>query len=172
MRSNAGPKTTTIRYLEPSRVRAWRPAGSALLRIELAEDRTIVSAIIKRVFPLSNESAFLSIQEKDGHEVGILKSLEGVDSMTRESIEAEFDRRYYTPKITQITTLVQEAGMWRFDVKTQRGEKRFFVRNWRDSAFEMNPGRWHILSVDGGRYELQDLSKLDEVSQRLLELLL
>ena len=131
-----------------------------------------MSAVIKRIFPLSHEDKFLSVQESGGAEVGVLKTLDGIDQESKQAIVAEFDRRYYTPKIDRIKSLVQEAGMWKFDVMTQRGDKQFFVRNWRDSAFEMNPGRWHILSVDGGRYEIVDLARLDESSQKLLELLL
>ena len=87
-------------------------------------------------------------------------------------IDAHLDRRYFTPRILQIESLRQEAGMWRFVVETQRGRSEFFVRNWRDNAHEISPNRWHILSVDGGRYEIPNLEALDAQSRRLMDLLL
>ena len=62
--------------------------------------------------------------------------------------------------------------MWKFDVDTDRGSSDFYVRNWRDSAYELTRGRWQITSVDGGRYEIKNLDDLDERSQILIEQLL
>ncbi len=62
--------------------------------------------------------------------------------------------------------------MWRFSVSTGRGDAEFYVRNWRDSAHEVSPGRWLIHSVDGGRFEIPDIGTLDAKSQRLLDQLL
>jgi hypothetical protein len=53
-------------------------------------------------------------------------------------------------------------------VRTQRGPSEFYVRNWRDSGFEISPNRWQIHSVDGGRYDIPDLGALDARSQKLM----
>lgn len=165
-------KSSTIRYVAASDLRIWRPAGATHLRIEILEDRCILSGVFKRAFPLSETNRFLSVQESDGSEVAILKDTDGLDAASKNFLEGELDRRYYTPHISRIDALVAEAGMWKFGVVTQRGVKEFFVRNWRDSAHETSPGRWHIVSVDGARYEIPNLSKLDERSLRLLDQLL
>ncbi|HEY0867813.1 MAG TPA: DUF1854 domain-containing protein, partial [Fimbriimonas sp.] len=61
---------------------------------------------------------------------------------------------------------------WRFKVRTQRGPAEFYVRNWRDSAHEIQPNRWHINSVDGGRFEIRNLESLDVDSRRLMDQIL
>ncbi|MFX4470318.1 DUF1854 domain-containing protein, partial [Acinetobacter baumannii] len=81
--------------------------------------------------------------------------------------DEELDRRYFTPHVSRIDALKQDAGMWRFDVQTQRGPAQFYVRNWRDNAHETAPGRWQIMSVDGARFEILNLEELDAKSQRL-----
>lgn len=163
---------STLRYLEPGQIRAWRPEGAVHLRIEIVGERSLLSAVVKRAFPLSQQTTYLSLQELGGKEVGILRTLEGLDPESRSVIEAHLDRRYFTPQITRIRELKQEAGMWRFAVDTQRGASDFFVRNWRDSAHEISPNRWHIHSVDGGRFEIVNLEAMDAQSHRLMDQLL
>ncbi len=132
----------------------------------------MVSAVVKRVFPLSVPNDYLSIQASDGTEVAILTGLGSLEPESRALVEQELDRRYFTPAIETIALLRQEAGMWHFQVQTQRGPADFYVRNWRDSAQEIAPGRWQIHSVDGARFEIRDLEKIDERSRRLLDQLL
>lgn len=129
----------------------------------------MLAAQFKRAFPLSNPDTFISIQDIADNEVGILESLDGLSAEEREIILDELDRRYFTPSIERIEELRQDAGMWKFVVKTQRGPAEFYVRNWRDSAHEASRGRWQIHSVDGLRFEIRQVDQLDERSQTLLE---
>lgn len=161
-----------LRYIEPSSIRATLPPGATHLRVEIEGDRTVLQAQIRRAFPLSEPSRYLEIQDGSGKEVGLLRTMDGLEQTSRELIEAQLDRRYFTPRIEAIERLKQDAGMWKFTVRTQRGPTEFFVRNWRDSAHEIAPNRWHIQSVDGGRFEIPDLEALDAVSRRLMDQLL
>ncbi len=160
-----------IRYVEGRIVRLERLPGAIHLRVHL-DDRCILSGLLKRVFPLSVPDRFIAIQDASGEEVAVLKDLAGLDSASRQILDEEVDRRYYTPHIEQIDRLKQEAGMWHFSVLTQRGQTDFYVRNWRDNAQEISPNRWQIMSVDGARYEIPDLEKLDARSKRFLDQLL
>jgi hypothetical protein len=161
-----------IRYVEGRQLRVTRPLGGVHLRIEIENDRCIPNARVRRAFPLSSPASYLSLQGADGKEIAILRNLEEVAPEFRGLIDEELDRRYFTPQIERIESLKAEAGMWRFNVATQRGPAEFFVRNWRDSAVEIARGRWQIMSVDGGRFEILDLESLDPYSLRLLDQLL
>ena len=161
-----------LRYLSGAELRVWRPEGSSSLRVEVVGERTILAARFKRIFPLSDPKAFLSVQDGAGKEVGILQSADELDPAARELVQEELERRYFTPQISLIDELRQDAGMWRFTVQTQRGPTQFYVRNWRDSAHEVGSGRWQIHSVDGQRFEIPNVEKLDVRSQTLLEQLL
>ncbi len=161
-----------IRYVEGRALRATRPEGAIHIRLEVEDAFCIPSARVRRAFPLSKPDGFLSLQGADGKEIAMVRSLDEVDSASRALLEEELDRRYFTPRISQIVGLRQDAGMWRFDVQTQRGPVEFFVRNWRDSAVEIATNRWQIMSVDGGRFEIANLAALDAGSLRLLDQLL
>jgi hypothetical protein len=156
------------RYLEPQELRATRAAGSVKLRVQINEEFCVIAAQFKRVFPLSKPDEFISLQDGAGKEVGILKSVAGLDSTSASLITEELDRRYFTPMIEAIEHLKQEAGMWHFVVRTQRGPTEFYVRNWRDSGFEISPNRWQIHSVDGGRFDIPNLEALDARSRGLM----
>lgn len=161
-----------IRYVEGRALRATRPEGAIHLRLEIEDLLCIPNARIRRAFPLSRPDAFLSLQGADGKEIAMIRSLDEVDPETRRLIDEELDRRYFTPRIERIVNLKQDAGMWRFNVETQRGPAEFFVRNWRDSAVEIARDRWQIMSVDGGRFEIPNLAALDANSLRLVDQLL
>ena len=127
---------------------------------------------LHRCFPLSEPARYIAVLDRDGKELAILDDLARMDSESRALAERDLDRRYFTPEIERIDFLKQEAGMWHFIVATGRGPSDFYVRNWRDSAFELSPGRWQITSVDGGRYEIPDVDRLDPESLRLIAQLL
>jgi hypothetical protein len=161
-----------VNYREGKDIKAWRVPGSSHLRIELIDDQVILSARIKRFFPLSSPDQFFSIQTADDKEVCVIRKIESCDAETLALITEELDRRYFSPQISRIAEFKTVPGMLSFKVETNRGPIEFYVRNWRDSSYEVEPGRWHITSVDGIRFEIPDLSKLDRRSQWFLERLL
>lgn len=153
-------------------MRAWRVPGSSHLRVEVKDDQVVLFANLKRFFPLSSPDGYYSLQTADDKEVCTIRSLETCDGETRSLFEEELDRRYFSPRIEKIIHLKIVPGMLSFLVDTNRGQIEFYVRNWRDSSYEIESGRWHITSVDGVRFEIPDLNKLDQRSQRFLDRLL
>jgi len=160
-----------LRYVSGETVQIRRATTGSHVRVTL-DDQCVLAGKFKRVFPLSVPTDYLSIQSSDGEEVAILTEVDKLDRESRGIVDESLDLRYYTPAISVIETLKMEAGMWHFEVQTQRGRTEFYVRNWRDNAQEISPGRWQIFSVDGARYEIKDLEKLDSASRQLMDQLL
>lgn len=158
-------------YLSSSQVEFRRRPDSLYLDAKI-EGEWKENVHLVRAFPLSALWENISIRDGENKEYGILESVDGLDKESRSLVETELDRRYFTPQITKIHALKNDASMWWFDVDTTRGRSDFYVRNWRDNAYELTPNRWQITSVDGGRYEILNLDDLDERSQVLIEQLL
>lgn len=158
-----------MKYLDSSSIRFWFPSPGSRPRCEVSGDRCLLAARVRRCFPFSSGTEFISVQDGAGVEVGILRSLESLDEGSRRVVQEELDRRYFTPVIQRIVTLRQEASMWCWEVETQRGLASFYLRAVRDSIHEVAPRRWQITSMDGQRYEIRDLSQLDNRSQLLFE---
>lgn len=160
---------TEIRYLDPKKVRFWLPDGASSPRLEVEDECCLPTIILRRVFPLSNDSRYLSVQDASGKEVGVIRDVAELPSESQRAIHFELDRRYFTPKIGRIANLKQEGGMWTWQVETNRGEATFYVRSWRDSSYEMQPGRYMIQSVDGQRFEIPSYENLDDRSKLFIE---
>ena len=158
-----------LKYLDPHKVRFFREEGATHLRAELAEELCILEARIRRAFPFSASNHYLSIQDASGKELGLVAEPDKLDSASKKLIAEELDRRYFTPKISRIESLKNEGGMWTFVVESQRGKTLFYVRNWRDSAHEIAPGRIQINSVDGQRFEIESYDSLDAKSKGLMD---
>jgi len=158
-----------LTFIPEGDVRFWRDAGAAMLRCEIAGDRCLMQAKVRRCFPLSHPETYVSILQTDGKEVGIIKEPEKLDEQSGRLVTEELDKLYFTPAISKILSLKQEASMWKWEVQTQRGDAQFYLRGVRDSVHEVAPGRFQIYSVDGQRYELRDYDKLDARTQHLFE---
>ncbi|HLO97742.1 MAG TPA: DUF1854 domain-containing protein [Fimbriimonas sp.] len=161
----------TSTYLQSSDVKLTKAVDSVFITCSIAG--TVHENVhLLRAFPLSSPNEYISVRDKEDKELGVIEKLEGMDPDSRKVADEELTRRYFTPAITKIKALKNDASMWWFDVETSRGPSDFYVRNWRDNAHELTPGRWQITSVDGGRYEILNLDELDDRSQILIEQLL
>lgn len=156
-------------YLEPNSVRLWYPDAVSRPRCEIVGRFCLLQVRLCRCFPLTAQSSYISVQDSSGKEVGILRSAEGMDDASIDVLQKELDRRYFTPVISTIYSLQQEASMWKWDVQTQRGRCHFYLRGVRDSVHEVAPRRWQVLSMDGQRYEIRNFDELDAKSQQLFE---
>lgn len=158
-------------YLAPDQIEFRRRDHSLFLDAKI-NGEWIENVHLVRAFPLSAPGEMISIRNAENHEYGLVEKLSDIQKSDQLLVEEELDRRYFTPEITKINSLKNDASMWKFDVETSRGHSDFYVRNWRDNAHELTPGRWQITTVDGGRYEIKNLDHLDERSQILIEQLL
>ena len=157
------------RYLDPTRVRISQQRADSGIIVQIDEETPVQNATLKRLLPLSSPDVFVAVLNSDKTEVGILKSLDGMEGNSKKTLMEVLDRQYFTPKVTSITSLKAEGGMWHFVVETQRGPAEFYVRNWRDSAHEISPNRWLVHSVDGQRFDIPTVEDLDARSQALLD---
>jgi len=140
--------------------------------VQIKGEEPIPNAQFRLMLPLSNPNTYIAIQDSSKKEIGVLKSLDGLDAESRAVIEKMLDRQYFTPKVLAINSLKPEGGMWHFKVETTRGAAEYYVRNWRDSAHEISTNRWLVHSVDGQRFEIPRVDDLDANSQNLMDQLL
>ena len=145
------------------------PAEDAGPRVELQDEIAVPNAQFRLLLPLSDAKSYIAIQDAAKKEIGVLKSLEGMDQSSRAIVEELLDHQYFTPRVSTIASLKPEGGMWHFVVETSRGRAEYYVRNWRDSAHEISPNRWLVHSVDGQRFEIPKVDEMDVQSQNLMD---
>ncbi|MFN4032438.1 MAG: DUF1854 domain-containing protein [Fimbriimonadales bacterium] len=162
-----------IRWLDPTAVVIERMPDSVAVRIRLPNGEVYEDVLFARAFPLSHAQGYVSVLKREERdklvEVGMFRTLEGMPEPSRQILEEELDRRYFTPTITKIHALTEEYGQHRWEVTTDRGERVFYVRNWRDNVHELSPVRYLIVAIDGSRYEIRDIDALDAQSRAWLD---
>lgn len=144
--------------------------GQLTLRREGEEDAKDVR--LRRAFPWSRPTQFISIRSSDGRELMLIEDLSHVeDARLRDNIERWLSLQSFVPRITQIDQVDVRFGYQQWKVLTDRGSAEFRVQEREDVRF-LPDGRFSIRDADGNIYELAPLEKLDEKSRKALESLL
>lgn len=159
-----------IKFLTPDQCTFERSDGG-LLSMDL-DGETYEGISIQRGFPFSHGDDYLSVRDKDGKELGMIRSVSDFGRDAQRLIASELERRYFTPTITRISRIKEEFGYAYWDVETDRGPRRFTVRGLQDSILPIGSERILIIDVDGNRFEIPDVTALDQKSFKLIDALL
>lgn len=181
---NATPQTeqtgdVDARYdlvlLNPASVRLFRTGGpTSALRAtisdeQLGAERSYLRVQVARAFPLRNPDRYIGLRDGADKDIGMLVTLDGLDSESRRLTDEELFRRYFLPKIIKVNDVKDEFGLTTWEVETDKGSRRFVVRNLRDSAHELSATRVLLTDTDGNRWEFPDVRKLDEKSYAIIQ---
>ncbi len=131
-----------------------------------------------RSFPITDPDYYISIREPDsknkekGSEIGLIENINIFDGKTVELLTSELDKRYFTPKITKITSLKEKLGHIYWDVNTDAGKFSFVVRNAGSNIRTLEDNRVLIFDIDGNCFEIPEPDKLDKSSYKKIEIYL
>lgn len=128
------------------------------------EDQQVIA---RSAFPWSKPNAFVSLRSKDGVELLMLESLDGVSAAARELIVHYLDASTFIPKIRRIEKVDLEHGYQLWDVETEAGKLQLRVQEREDIRF-LSETRFTVKDANGNVYEIADLNQLDDQSQREL----
>lgn len=172
------PTDASIEYLsfDPKNVRLFRSgiAGDVTVRATindpaLGPPRSWRRVQVARAFPLSKPDQYIGLRDAADKDVGMLATLDGLDTESRKIIDEELKRRYFLPIIQQVYSVKEEFGITTWDVETDKGRQTFLVQNLRESVWDMVPGERAIITdKDGMRYEFPDLTRLDAKTMSVL----
>ena len=147
-----------VRFLDAPSLRLFRTAPSdATVRLTIEGDRSWREVRIARAFPLSKPDSYIGLRDGDDKDIGILTTLKGLDADSVAIIEEELERRYFTPRVERVLAVKEEFGVVTWEVETDRGPRRFLVRNLRDNSFPLGTNRLMVTDTDGNRYEFPDV---------------
>lgn len=127
---------------------------------------------LHRSFPFDRPNEYISVQNKDQEEIGLIKTISDFNDSIQKVIKDELDRKYYTPQIIKIITLKETRGFSFWKVVTDTGEQSFTLQDTSKSIARIGEDRAFIFDICGNRYEIKSLSALDKKSYRKLELYL
>ena len=157
-----------VTYLDPNKARFFIDAFEDL-NLELAGDQTYSRVRVKRAFPLTRDDSFIVVQDRKGKEIGSLARLDALDRDSRQAVEDELERAYFTPHIQRIAKVTVANRVPRREVETDRGPRAFEIYSSRRDVRLLGDGRILVQDADGNRYEIPDYRRLDPASQALVE---
>lgn len=131
-------------------------------------DEPVVDAQIVRCFPWSLPDSYISICDKDGKEIVLIKTLEELEPTSRKVIEEELRDKIFNPKIKRIVDYKSKFGVTSITAQTDRGKVTFQIRS-RDDVRVLSPTRALFQDADSNIYELTDLNALDSASRNRLD---
>jgi hypothetical protein len=155
-------------FLDPARVRFFRgPSNAARLVIE-EHDRSYLKVTAARAFPISEPHRYIGFLDGKDKDIGMIEDIRKLDPESKRIVEEELEKRYFMPVIRRIPSLKHEFDLTYFEVETDRGKRDFSVRGHSEHCVEVSPGRYIIEDVDGSRYEIPDIDRLDARSRNFL----
>lgn len=159
-----------IDFLTPQNSNFYKSKGGFLALKSGENEYTRVSLF--KAFPFSHSNNYVSVRDKDGKEIGLIKDVNEFSKDVIDLFNEELSRRYFLPTIKSISSIKDEFGYSYWDVITSIGAKTFTIRKDNNSFIPINEHRILVVDVDGNRYEISDYAKLDSKSYKLIELLL
>ena len=162
-----------IQLLHPEECRFERTPGG-LLALETGTGEKVVRHArvdVYRSFPLTDARSWISVRDAEGKELGLIEDLDAFPRAQAELVEAELQRRYFSPVIVRVVSLKEEFGYSYWEVRTDAGSRRFTVQNGKGNVQLVGERRMLIIDVDGNRFDLPDYTELDAAHQRVLEVI-
>ena len=129
--------------------------------------------LLHRLFPYDETDSYISVLDTDQNELGMILSLDDFEGDSRAALESELERKYFVQHIYKVLEVKDRHGFtyWRVISDGDR-ELEFTLHDTYRSIFRVGDGRLIITDVDGNRYCIENVSKLDAASYKRIELYL
>jgi hypothetical protein len=151
----------------PDRVTIWED-DFKVLHVKV-DGKLLEDVRPRQTFPLSGKADYVSFMDSQGHEVLLLAHPKRLDHDSRKALERALAHLYYAAEITRVDAIGETMGVSLWHVMTNRGYAVFEVVDRQRHIRLMPAGRYVITDVDGNRFEIPDIRKLDPRSQSLVE---
>ena len=164
--SGAGDTQTPAGAVRPEQVKVWQDAFQVLHVSVDGEEFHDVRP--RRLFPLSGKADYVSFMAQSDKEAVLLVHPHKLDRESRKCLEKALGRMYYVARILRVDEITEVMGVSLWRVQTDRGYATFEVVDRQSHIRRIPPGRYLISDVDGNRFEIDDITRLDDRSQNLV----
>lgn len=160
-----------IGYLDVKTAEFYKTAGGFLgLKVQ-GEDYKRVS--LRRALPMGRPGEYISVADADNKEIGVIRSVKELSDTQAALVNEELDRRYYSPAVKEIKSVKDKLGYVYMELLVG-GPDRAYERNCAVKDVNRNirmisDDALIIFDVDGNRYVVSSLSKLDKKSLKRIE---
>ena len=93
-----------------------------------------------------------------------------ITSSQRVLLEEELDRRYFVPRITGVKSVKEEFGYQYWDVETTAGPREFTMNDLSSNLIPLKEKQVLLLDIDGNRYLIPDLTRLEAKALKFIDI--
>ncbi|MCL2816001.1 MAG: DUF1854 domain-containing protein [Oscillospiraceae bacterium] len=105
-------------------------------------------------------------------EIGIISDIAVFDENQQKYLTEELGRKYFIPIIETIASVKEKYGFSYWEVHSDIGKIKFTVHDAYRNILKITDDRIMVTDVNGNRYEITSLNKMDRKSFRRIELFL
>lgn len=130
--------------------------------------------VLRRIMPIEQPLNYISVADHENKEIGILKSVEDLTEAQRIIVITELDNRYYSPEVMEVTNVQDKLGYVYMEMRLKNKQNTEYTKSCAIKDVSRNirmlsPISVIIFDVDGNRYIIPDVSKLNRTSRRKLD---
>ncbi len=140
-----------------------RPNGQLIAKTGSQE----TAVQVKRCFPWSDATRFLSLRDADDAEVALIGRTDDLDPSSRAALEVALLEAGFVMEIVRLESVEEEVEIRQWQVETRQGSRLFQTRL-DDWPRELPGGGVLIRDLAGDLYVVPDPSALDKHSRSLL----
>ena len=142
------------------------------LRLTVGDDKSYITVKPVWAAPLSRPEKFLALLDGKGEQIVMVDDPKQLPAESFEAVKQELHRRYLTAQVKSVVLAKEEFGATYWTVETDRGRRDFVTQNLQENAIWLGPEHLLLLDVDGNRFEIPDVGKLDATSQMFVDTIL
>ncbi len=167
-----------VKYITKDNAKFEKDNDFISMTVMLPDDDGVMSEkkydriFLHRAFPFDLPYSYISVLDIDSAEIGVIADIDALGEENAAMLKAELDRKYYTPIINRIISVKEKFGYSYWKVMTDEGELDLTLHDTFRSLLKVGGTRIFINDMDGNRYEIPDIEKLDRKSYKKIELFL
>ena len=138
-----------------------------LVDVALNDGRSFENLEPRRLFPVTDLNRFITLLDEKGAEQAVIRDLTTLPADQRAIIEDCLNEYYLVPKILKIWAYEERFDGLTLHTETDKGpadiEIRILIK-----GFKLEGVRALLREVNDNRYEIPDVTKLDNLSRQIL----
>ena len=129
---------------------------------------------LRRALPILQPMEYISVADRENKEIGILRSLDTLSELQRAIVANELNARYYSPEVLEVVSVKDKLGYVYMELKIRSKDgssciKNCAVKDVSKNIRMLDERSLIIFDVDGNRYIICDVAKLDKNSVKRLD---
>lgn len=137
------------------------------------EEKEYDRIFLHRAFPFQLNWEYVSVLDTEQNEIGIVVSLTDFDEEMQQLMITELERKYYQPQIKSVLSLKERYGFSYWTVVTTDSlTVEFTMQDTFRNIIRIGEDKAILLDVDGNRFVIESIEKLDRKSRRKIEIYL